>query len=107
MKGTILNFNASENEGIISAENGERYSFLHAEWKGQNEPISGTEVDFVISGETATGIYPKQTALQSSAQKVPAALLAFFLGVFGAHKFYLGYKKEGIIMLLLLALTLC
>jgi Predicted membrane protein len=29
-----------------------------------------------------------------------AALLAFFLGGFGAHKFYLGYNTEGIIILL-------
>jgi len=28
-----------------------------------------------------------------------AVLLAFFLGAFGLHKFYLGYKTEGIIML--------
>ena len=30
-----------------------------------------------------------------------AGLLAFFFGMFGAHDFYLGYKKEGIIKLLL------
>lgn len=32
--------------------------------------------------------------------RVTAALLAFFLGGFGAHKFYLGYNTEGIIILL-------
>ena len=35
----------------------------------------------------------------SKPTKVGAALFAFFLGSFGAHKFYLGYKKQGIIML--------
>ncbi|MDF8328813.1 TM2 domain-containing protein [Aeromonas salmonicida] len=30
-----------------------------------------------------------------------AALFAFFLGAFGAHKFYLGYTKQGVIMLLI------
>jgi TM2 domain-containing membrane protein YozV len=35
----------------------------------------------------------------SKPTKVGAALFAFFLGGFGAHKFYLGYKKQGIIML--------
>lgn len=29
--------------------------------------------------------------------KVAAALLAFFLGTTGAHRYYLGYKKQGII----------
>tara|TARA_R110002072_G_scaffold285416_1_gene450229 strand:- start:261 stop:515 length:255 start_codon:yes stop_codon:yes gene_type:complete len=32
-------------------------------------------------------------------KKMPAALLGILLGGFGAHKFYLGYQKEGIIML--------
>ncbi len=30
--------------------------------------------------------------------KVVAALLAWFLGVFGAHRYYLGYKKRGVVM---------
>lgn len=32
--------------------------------------------------------------------KVAAGLLGLFLGWLGAHKFYLGYSKEGVIMLL-------
>lgn len=32
--------------------------------------------------------------------KIAAGLLALFLGTLGIHKFYLGYTKEGIIMLL-------
>ena len=37
--------------------------------------------------------------------KIAAGLLAIFLGSLGIHKFYLGYKKEGIIMLLVSLLT--
>ena len=32
--------------------------------------------------------------------KVAAGLLGIFLGALGIHKFYLGYSKEGVIMLL-------
>ena len=32
--------------------------------------------------------------------RITTALLAFFLGAFGVHKFYLGYQREGLIMLL-------
>ncbi len=32
-------------------------------------------------------------------QKLVAGLLGIFLGALGIHKFYLGYQKEGIIML--------
>lgn len=35
-----------------------------------------------------------------SEKKLPAGLLAIFLGALGIHKFYLGYNKEGIILLL-------
>ncbi|GGB47196.1 hypothetical protein GCM10011502_20670 [Oceanisphaera marina] len=31
-------------------------------------------------------------------------MFAFFLGAFGAHKFYLGYTKQGVIMLLVFLL---
>ncbi len=37
--------------------------------------------------------------MDSSKDKVAAGLLGIFLGSLGIHKFYLGYKKEGIIML--------
>ena len=37
--------------------------------------------------------------------KLTAGLLAIFLGSLGIHKFYLGYKKEAIIMLLVSLLT--
>lgn len=33
--------------------------------------------------------------------KVTAGLLGIFLGGFGVHKFYLGYTKEGVIMLVI------
>lgn len=38
--------------------------------------------------------------MNSSKSKVTAALLAFFLGCFGIHRFYLGYTLIGVIQLL-------
>lgn len=38
-------------------------------------------------------------------KKLVAGLLGIFLGSLGIHKFYLGYKKEGLIMLLVSLLT--
>jgi len=37
--------------------------------------------------------------------RIAAGLLGIFLGSLGIHKFYLGYNKEGIIMLLVSLLT--
>ena len=39
------------------------------------------------------------TTMSDEKNKITAGLLAIFLGAFGVHKFYLGYKTQGIIML--------
>ena len=51
---------------------------------------------------------PQQTNTPAQSQangeqksKIVAALLALFLGGFGGHDFYLGYKKQGIIKIIL------
>lgn len=38
-------------------------------------------------------------------KKIPAGILAILIGSLGIHKFYLGYTKEGLIMLLVTVLT--
>lgn len=40
------------------------------------------------------------TVPQGSKSRITAGLLAIFLGALGIHKFYLGYTKAGIIMVL-------
>ena len=42
----------------------------------------------------------------SDKSKVAAGLLGIFIGSLGIHKFYLGYSKEGVIMLLVSLLPL-
>ena len=44
---------------------------------------------------------PSPGTTSSGKNKTTAALLAFFLGVLGAHKFYLGNTKMGVIYLLI------
>lgn len=43
---------------------------------------------------------PLSPPTASGKSKIIAAVLAFFLGNFGAHKFYLGMNKVGVIYLL-------
>jgi len=50
----------------------------------------------------------EQRELNSGAgenKKTVAGILGIVLGSFGAHKFYLGYKKEGIIQLIATIVT--
>lgn len=42
---------------------------------------------------------------QEENKKVVAGVLALLLGSLGVHKFYLGYKKEGIIQLIASVVT--
>lgn len=49
---------------------------------------------------------PQYQAMPQQKSMIAAALLAFFLGCFGAHNFYLGYTGRGIAQLLLTLLSL-
>lgn len=49
-------------------------------------------------GYAAPG-YAPQTSPASDKNKMVAGILAILLGAFGIHKFYLGYTKEGVILL--------
>lgn len=49
-----------------------------------------------------TGVLPARTSSNAKRSRVTAALLAIFLGGFGAHKFYMGNARSGVIYLLLL-----
>ena len=42
----------------------------------------------------------RSRAADMESKRVTAAILAWFLGIFGAHKFYLGYTNAGLIMLI-------
>jgi phage shock protein PspC (stress-responsive transcriptional regulator) len=58
MRGRILDFTITTNQGLIAGDDGLRYTFIGAEWKTAAVlPKSGTPVDFVASGDTATEVY--------------------------------------------------
>jgi len=100
MKGKVLDYNVESRSGVISGDDGSRYSFDIEHWKSASLPSAGSQVDFSANGHQADAIYLINVATNGSSKKLTAALLAFFLGAFGAHKFYLGYKTQGLIMLL-------
>ena len=101
MKGTILDFSVESNSGAISGEDGERYNFDGADWKGDSPPTRGISVDFSVENDQAKEIYAAVTRTAGTKSKVAAGILAIFLGGLGIHKFYLGYTVPGVIFLLL------
>jgi hypothetical protein len=102
MRGRLLGFDTRNGNGQISGDDGRRYPFATADWRPRTLPRSGQAVDFDVAGDRAIDIYSLGGGglAVGDKNKIVAALLAFFLGVLGVHKFYLGRTTAGVIMLL-------
>jgi TM2 domain-containing membrane protein YozV len=104
MKGSILQFDSAAMSGLISGHDGERYTFDRASFSGDASGLAaGAEVDFVpVDGKATQMLVVPSVGEEKS--RIMAAVLAFFLGSFGVHKFYMGKKSAGIIMLVVFLL---
>lgn len=58
MKGKILGFTQSVGTGAIAGENGDRYSFVAAQWRSDKPIAVGMAVDFAPVAGVATEVYP-------------------------------------------------
>lgn len=110
MRGQILGVDVNSGEGQIAGDDGRRYRFRPEDWGDKIGPAVGAQVDFEASDNRAVSVYRLRDALTAAApaahvgndrNKIVAALLAFFLGVLGVHRFYLGRTASGIVMLVL------
>ena len=110
MKGRVLSYSVQENAGVISGDDGRRYTFEGPQWREQDLPVQGAHVDFQVAADTdeAVSIYLIREGVPTPAlgekNKVVAGILAILFGVLGAHKFYLGYSGQGALLLVLFIL---
>lgn len=75
MQGNVLDFSVQTNTGLISGQDGRRYSFTGQEWKESELPKRGLLVDFEGTADgQATGVYRALSASVSKggASKSPA-----------------------------------
>jgi hypothetical protein len=73
MQGRILGFDEAAGTGMISGEDGRRYRFGKADWRGGGAPRAGAAVDFDANGDAAADIYPAVAARAAGA--APAVTL--------------------------------
>jgi TM2 domain-containing membrane protein YozV len=114
MRGQVLGVDTRTGDGIVTGEDGRRYSFKPLDWAARGEPAVGMEVDFETHESRALSIFPvpgtSPPPVVASAPRAPdlgdrnkyiAALIAFLFGPLGIHRFYLGRTGSGIAMVLL------
>ena len=112
MRGQVLGVDKRTGDGIVSGDDGCRYSFRPADWAHRGEPAIGMYVDFEPQESRALSIFPvpgttpapavaAPAPIQTDRNKYVAAVIAFLLGPLGVHRFYLGRVGTGILMLVL------
>ena len=103
MRGKVLTYNDNDGAGVISGDDGQRYGFMRSALQaGFKTVVAGADVDFQIAGAQAIDVYVTAytPGLSDTKNRIAAALLAWFLGWLGIHKFYLHRNNAGLVMLL-------
>jgi TM2 domain-containing membrane protein YozV len=115
MRGQVLGVDTRTGDGIVTGDDGRRYSFKPADWADRGEPAVGMFVDFETHETRALSIFPvpgmpvptpaaapaQASAIDDDRNRYIAAIIAFLLGWLGVHRFYLGRIGSGIAMLIL------
>jgi len=93
MNGKILDYIVKDQKGIISSDDGRRLHFAASEWKSDDHPRKGQNVDFVeneagvaseiyLSSRSSGGDSMSQ-AMKSGLLALGCSVLAFFIPVIG------------------------
>ncbi len=110
MRGQVLGVDRRTGQGQVAGEDGRRYVFEPQDWADRGEPRVGAMVDFAAQADRALSLFAAPAAAAvapplptptGGPNRYVAALLAFFLGAFGVHRFYLGRVGSGVAMLVL------
>lgn len=85
MQGKILEYNLQSSTGIISGNDGKRYTFNNTEWKSAAiHPAQGIKVDFSSEGELAVAIYATSLKIQETSSMAVVSLVFGIVGFFSS-----------------------
>ena len=114
MRGQVLGVDTRTGDGVVVGDDGQRYSFRPTDWAARGGPAVGMYVDFETHESRALSLFPVPGTTPVAAQpaalpadsgndrnKYAAAIIAFLLGPFGIHRFYLGRNGSALAMLVL------
>ncbi|WP_142417143.1 TM2 domain-containing protein [Bartonella massiliensis] len=99
MKGKVI----GEDQGdyFVSGADGKRYQFSSWDWLGKKPPSVGDTVDFVYENNVVKSVLPLLSKSQSDKSRLAIALVCWFFGLLGIHRFMAGKVGTGIVMLLM------
>lgn len=108
MIGKITSYDEQTQTGVIECDE-LFYGFHHDDWSEKVDPRIDSNVLFEAEGDTASmvtliGNYIEHKEAVKS--RKTAAILAICLGIFGAHRWYLGFYKIAMIQITVTAFTL-
>jgi len=109
MQGRVANYDKKHQRGIIACGK-DTYVFTLEDWQEELPPYNGCMVEFDIQDKKLSNLKllgeyrgPQGEPVKS---KLVAGLLGLLLGWAGAHRFYLGFYKIGILQIIVTVLTL-
>ena len=89
MKGEILDYNIQESNGIISGDDGQRYSFENKDWKSSELPKINQIVDFEVDENKAKSVYAIKMQEKNSNTTLLLLVIGISLTIFGLYFLYL------------------
>ncbi|WP_375641465.1 MULTISPECIES: TM2 domain-containing protein [unclassified Bartonella] len=104
MKGRIIG--QDQGDYFVSGADGKRYQFASWDWLGKKPPKVGDTVDFVYEDNVVKSVLPLLSKTQSEKSRLAIALVCWFFGWLGIHRFMAGKVGTGIAMLLISLLSI-
>ena len=84
-----MDYNIQESKGVISGDDGQRYSFENKDWKASELPKVNQIVDFEVDENQAKSVYAIKMQEKNSNTTLLLLVIGISLTIFGLYFLYL------------------